>query len=65
MLALAVVVGVLAALWPAMRAARLPLLDAITSRVTTPRYPRTSHPGDPQSSPEAQPAHMKKARTKP
>jgi putative ABC transport system permease protein len=31
MLALAVAVGVLAALWPAMRAARLPVLDAITS----------------------------------
>ncbi len=31
MLALAVTVGVLAALWPAMRAARLPVLDAITS----------------------------------
>ena len=31
MLALAVAVGVLAALWPAMRAARLPVLEAITS----------------------------------
>jgi len=31
MLALAVLVGVLAALWPAVRAARLPVLDAITS----------------------------------
>ena len=31
MLVLAVGVGVLAALWPAMRAARLPVLDAITS----------------------------------
>ncbi|MGV8966023.1 MAG: ABC transporter permease [Cellulomonas sp.] len=31
MLALAVVVGVLAALWPASRAARLPVLDAVTS----------------------------------
>jgi putative ABC transport system permease protein len=31
MLVLAVVVGVLAGLWPAMRAARLPVLDAITS----------------------------------
>jgi putative ABC transport system permease protein len=31
MLALAVAVGVLAALWPALRAARLPVLEAITS----------------------------------
>jgi putative ABC transport system permease protein len=31
MLVLAAVVGVLAGLWPAMRAARLPVLDAITS----------------------------------
>ncbi|TFC77136.1 FtsX-like permease family protein, partial [Cryobacterium cheniae] len=31
MLALAVVVGVLAALWPASRAARLPVLDAVAS----------------------------------
>ena len=31
MFALAVAVGVLAALWPAMRAARLPVLDAITA----------------------------------
>jgi len=31
MLALAVAVGILAALWPAMRASRLPVLEAITS----------------------------------
>ena len=31
MLALAVVVGVVAALWPAVRAARLPVLDAVTT----------------------------------
>ena len=31
MLALTVTVGVLAALWPAMRATRLPVLNAITS----------------------------------
>ncbi len=31
MLALAAAVGVLAALWPALRAARLPVLDASTS----------------------------------
>jgi putative ABC transport system permease protein len=31
MLALAVAVGVMAAVWPATRAARLPVLDAITS----------------------------------
>jgi len=31
MLVLAAVVGVLAGLWPATRAARLPVLDAITS----------------------------------
>jgi putative ABC transport system permease protein len=30
MLVLAVVVGVLAAVWPAIRAARLPVLDAIS-----------------------------------
>jgi putative ABC transport system permease protein len=32
MLALAVVVGVLAALWPAVRAARLPVLDAVSTQ---------------------------------
>jgi len=31
MLALAVVVGVVAALWPAVRAARLPVLDAVST----------------------------------
>jgi len=30
MLVLAVVVGALAAVWPAVRAARLPVLDAVT-----------------------------------
>jgi putative ABC transport system permease protein len=31
MVALAAAVGVLAALWPATRAARLPVLDAVSS----------------------------------
>jgi predicted ABC-type transport system involved in lysophospholipase L1 biosynthesis, permease component len=31
MLALSVVVGIIAALWPALRASRLPVLDAIAT----------------------------------